>query len=181
MHAPRHIFIHAGVVRSRGVGIVLPGSSFSGKTTLVAALVRAGADYYSDEFAVVDKDGLIHAYRNPLVHRGDRRPGSPMVPVLVPDSQLGVEPVRAALIVATSYEEAARWRPTVWTPAQGAIALLQHTLAARSQSDRALATVRRVADRSHVLAGRRGESDIAASELLQTIESLVSRPVAAQP
>src|SRR5947209_9646962 len=34
LHAPDHVFIHAGVVALDGVGIVLPGNSFSGKTTL---------------------------------------------------------------------------------------------------------------------------------------------------
>ena len=43
------VFIHAGVVGWRGRAIVLPGKTFSGKSTLVAGLVRAGARYYSDE------------------------------------------------------------------------------------------------------------------------------------
>src|SRR4029453_11068539 len=43
------IFVHAGVVEWRGRAIVLPGRSRSGKTTLVTALLRAGARYYSDE------------------------------------------------------------------------------------------------------------------------------------
>jgi uridine kinase len=41
------------------MGIAIPGRSFSGKTSLVTALVRAGAVYYSDEFAVIDRDGLV--------------------------------------------------------------------------------------------------------------------------
>ncbi len=31
----------------------------TGKTTLVKAMVEAGATYYSDEFAVLDKEGLV--------------------------------------------------------------------------------------------------------------------------
>ena len=37
------VFIHAGVVGWRGRAIVLPGKTFSGKSTLVAGLVKAGA------------------------------------------------------------------------------------------------------------------------------------------
>src|SRR5579864_2048966 len=55
--ARRRVFIHAGAVGWQGRAILLPGQSFTGKTSLVAALVRAGAGYYSDEFAVVDLQG----------------------------------------------------------------------------------------------------------------------------
>jgi len=66
LNAPAHIFVHAGVVAVDGRALVLPGPSFSGKTTLVAALVRAGATYLSDEFAVLDADGRVHPYPKPL-------------------------------------------------------------------------------------------------------------------
>ena len=45
-----------------GGALLLPGGSFTGKTTLVGALVRAGAVYYSDQYALLDEDGLIHPY-----------------------------------------------------------------------------------------------------------------------
>ena len=64
--APDTIFVHAGVVAFNGKALVVPGKSFAGKTTLVAALVRAGATYYSDEFAVLDERGAIHPYPKPL-------------------------------------------------------------------------------------------------------------------
>ena len=41
--ARRRLFVHAGVVRWRSRAIVIPGASLSGKSCLVAALVRAGA------------------------------------------------------------------------------------------------------------------------------------------
>jgi len=53
-NTPDWIFVHAGVVALRGRALVIPGESFSGKTTLVRALVEAGATYYSDEYAVLD-------------------------------------------------------------------------------------------------------------------------------
>ena len=73
LHAPGKIFVHAGVVGHRGRAIVLPGPSFTGKTTLVGELVRAGAAYYSDEFAVLDDNGLVHPYPKPLSIRTDGR------------------------------------------------------------------------------------------------------------
>ncbi len=51
------LFVHAGAVAVgwQRQAILIPGRSFAGKTTLVKALVEAGAVYYSDEFAVLDK------------------------------------------------------------------------------------------------------------------------------
>src|SRR5437667_10027272 len=69
--ARRRVFVHAGVVGWRGQAIVIPGMSFSGKSTLVAALVRAGATYYSDEYAVFDAQGRVHPYPRPLALRDE--------------------------------------------------------------------------------------------------------------
>jgi hypothetical protein len=63
-------FVHAGVVGWRGQAMVVPGRSRSGKTTLVAELVRAGAAYLSDEFAIIDARGRVHPFAKPLSIRG---------------------------------------------------------------------------------------------------------------
>src|SRR5260221_5508655 len=64
--ARRRVFVHAGVVGWRGRAIVIPGRSFSGKSSLTAELVRAGATYYSDEYAVFDSRGRVHPFAKPL-------------------------------------------------------------------------------------------------------------------
>jgi len=64
--APRRRFVHAGVVGWRGEAILIPGRSHSGKSTLVAASVAAGATYYSDEYAVLDEQGRDHPFPKPL-------------------------------------------------------------------------------------------------------------------
>src|SRR5204863_4683379 len=61
-YAPEHVVLHAGVVGWKGKAIVMPADSFKGKSTITAELVRRGAAYYSDDFAIVDKDGLVHAF-----------------------------------------------------------------------------------------------------------------------
>jgi len=49
------LMVHAGaVVSPSGEGIIFPGGSGFGKTTLVAALVREGFGYLSDEIAAID-------------------------------------------------------------------------------------------------------------------------------
>src|SRR5882724_3476225 len=64
--AHRRVFVHAGVVGWKGKAIVIPGRSFSGKSTLVAEFIRAGAAYYSDEYAVLDSRGRVHPFSKPL-------------------------------------------------------------------------------------------------------------------
>jgi hypothetical protein len=168
-YAPAHIFIHAGVVCVGATAIVIPGTSYSGKTTLVAALVRAGAMYYSDEYAVVDGDGLIEPYAKPLSIRvaGGRGLG---VQTPVAPGQIGRQPIRAGLIVVTRYEAGARWRPASLSKGEAALALLGHTVAARSRPSEALAAVGRLARDARVLVGPRGEADQTAAELLALVE-----------
>jgi hypothetical protein len=65
------VFVHAGVVGWDGRAAVIPGPSHSGKSTLVAALVNAGATYYSDEYAVIDLQGRDHAFPREIRLRPD--------------------------------------------------------------------------------------------------------------
>lgn len=54
----RHVLvIHAGVVATpAGSAVLLPAASGGGKTTLTAALVRAGFSFLSDEMAAIDPE-----------------------------------------------------------------------------------------------------------------------------
>lgn len=176
LHAPEHVFIHAGVVCAGSAAIVIPGSSFSGKTTLVAELVRAGATYYSDEYAVVDADGMIHSYPAPL---SIRLPGSGRfgVPMQLPDSQIGTERVHAGLIVVTRYEDGAEWRPAACAPGEGALALLQHTVAARSKPREALVAACRLAQAARVISGPRGDASTIAGDLVALVGGSVRQHV----
>ena len=63
----------------------------TGKTTLVKALVEAGATYYSDEFAVLDKEGQVQPYPVPLSIRGNNGHPAPKTPVESRGGQTGVE------------------------------------------------------------------------------------------
>ena len=62
-----HLALHAAALAHRGRGVVLPAPPDSGKTTLSAALTRAGFEYLSDEAALIDPgDGLVHPFPRPL-------------------------------------------------------------------------------------------------------------------
>ena len=58
----RHDFflnIHAGVLRTPVGCVLLPAPQGSGKSTLTAALVQSGFEYFSDEVALLDNDLLV--------------------------------------------------------------------------------------------------------------------------
>jgi hypothetical protein len=59
--------IHAGVVAGARGLVAIPGASGAGKTTLVAALVRAGFSYVSDEVLAIDRaTGQVTPFARPL-------------------------------------------------------------------------------------------------------------------
>jgi hypothetical protein len=164
--APGFTFVHAGAVDVGGCGIVIPGRSYSGKSTLVAELVRLGATYVSDEYAVVDPDGMVHPFAKPLSIRNSRHdPLGQLVPA--PDALVADGPVRAGLIVLTSYAAGAQWRPTVRSRAAGAFALLQNTVSARLRPGAALSATSKLARGAVFLAGQRGEAADTAEALLE--------------
>ena len=156
--APRHVFVHAGVVGWRGQAILLPGSSMSGKSRLVAELVRAGATYYSDEYAVLDAAGRVHPYARPLRLRQDNLPRRRRYPVEALGGQAGRRPLPVGLIVLSRYQPGARWRPRPLTAGRGALAVLDHAVAARRTPARVLATIGKVAKGARFLVGPRGEA-----------------------
>jgi hypothetical protein len=155
--APRRLFVHAGVVGWQGRAILIPGRSLSGKSTLVAELVRAGATYYSDEYAVLDDRGRVHPYTR---HLGIRENGRmKKYPVESLGGSPGIKPLPVGLVVVSNYKSGARWRPRYLSPGQGALALLDNTVSARRQPQVALATLRRVVANAPVLKGVRGEAN----------------------
>jgi hypothetical protein len=167
--SPEFVFVHAGVVAHRGRGLILPGVSFAGKTELVAALLRAGASYYSDEFAVLDADGRVHPYPRRLSVR-DRGTGQARdTPAEELGAPTGISPVAVRLIAVTRYVARAEWRPVERSPAGGALHLLAHTGQARREPERTLQAVYRAAEGAIVLEGSRGEAEAAGAALLDLL------------
>lgn len=67
MRVRKHMLIHAGTVAYRGQGIVLAGSAFHGKTTLVLELIRRGCGFLSDEMAALGcTDGYVYPFPRSL-------------------------------------------------------------------------------------------------------------------
>ncbi len=160
------IFVHAGVVGWEGKAIVMPGPSFTGKSTLVAALVRAGATYYSDEFAILDENGLVHPFARPLSLRcSDPYVGEPIAADEL-GGRTGMEPLPVGLIVTTGYRPGARWSPSRLSQGEAVLALLSNTLSARRQPGAVLPVLDRVAAGAVAFSSLRGEAEAVVRPLL---------------
>jgi|SRR6185503_6245648 len=166
------VFLHAGVVGWRGRALVIAGRSMSGKSSLVAALVRAGATYYSDEYAVLDAHGRVHPYSAPLSIRGE--PGTNPVRVSAEElgGRSGIAPLPVGLFAIPEYREGARWRPRTLSTGRGMLALLANTFPIRSRPAQALKAIETAVSRAPVLHGRRGEAEETVEPLLSALESL---------
>lgn len=164
--ASQDIFVHAGVVAWDGRAIVIPGPSMSGKTMLVAALLHAGATYYSDDYAVLDENGSVHPFPRPLSLRhanGERRKAEPAefgAPV-------GEHPLAVGLVADTAYQPGASWRARTLTPGQALLALLKNTVPAQTRTRAALPVLGKVVLRATAIRARRGEAEEMAHHLLQ--------------
>ena len=168
--APRRRFVHAGVVGWRGEGILIPGRSHSGKSTLVAALLAAGATYYSDEYAVLDERGRVHPYLKALSLRADPGGKAARHPVTTLGERAGSTPLPITLVVVTHYKAGAIWRPRHLSSGLGVLALLANTVSARRQPAAALALLQRATADAIILEGQRGEASAVATQLLSHLE-----------
>jgi hypothetical protein len=165
-HVDGFVFVHAGVVAYRGRAIVLPGQSFAGKSTLVQALVRAGADYYSDEYAMLDDTGRVAHYREPLSLRG-------------PDGheplELGADLERpripVALVAFVRYRAGSKWIARRMTTGEAVVAAMQHSVPARERPADTLAILRLAFEPAQLLRGDRGDAEEAARALLAVLTS----------
>ena len=169
LHAPDHVFVHAGVVAVDGRAVLLPASSFAGKTTLVAALVRRGAAYLSDEYAVLDPAGGVHPYARSLSFRRDDRPGNDERSAAELGGEVAPGPCRAGAVLATRYVPGASWDPRPLSRGDAALALLEHTVAARTAPERVLPTLQAVTSGAAAWESPRGEADEVAAAILALI------------
>lgn len=165
LNATDRVFVHAGAVGIGGRAVIFPGRSFSGKTSLVAAFLQAGAEYLSDEFAVLDPEGMVHPFPTRLSFRdgeGERRN--------VEAADLGAGTAGSSLplagIVIANYRPGAAWAPEELTRGRAVLALLDNTIAALARHQEAMSVFRRATEGPLLLAGERGDAGAVVTELM---------------
>lgn len=171
LNAPGRIFVHAGVVTWGERALMIPGRSFSGKTSLVASLVRAGATYYSDEYAVLDEDGLVHPYPKTLSLRLE--PGSRLQTEHTVEQLGGAAGNEAApvhLIVVTQYRTDGVWSPQELSGGDAALELSAHTIPIQERPQESLAAIRGAVEGATTLRGERGDAEALVPLLLDYLK-----------
>lgn len=169
-HAQDWVFLHAGVVARHGQALLLPGDSMDGKSTLVHALVKGGATYYSDECAVLDRSGRVHPFPRALRLRS----GQTHRRVLPAGAGRDLEAIPVGGVSLLTYVPGTSLSSI---PVSGAVALLRLLPYAAPRDDPRLAldTLAKILRRARVRVGTRGEADEAVPRLLELLKERSDR------
>jgi hypothetical protein len=165
-YAPDRVLMHAGVVGWQGHALVFPGTSFAGKTTLVAELVRAGAIYYSDEYAILDEHGRVHPYARDLQMRQVGRTEQSALAVEGINGIAGTSPLTVSRVVFTEYKESGHWNPEPVSVGMAVLEMLRHTIPVQRTPARVMATLATMMETASAVRSERGEAGEAARNLL---------------
>ena len=164
-YAPENVFIHAGVVGWKGKAIIVPANSFAGKTSLVTELVKNGAAYYSDEYAVLDEQGLVHPFPRDLSVR-DESFNEVDVPVTDFGGVVGTEPIPVGAVIITEFKGDGIWDPVKLTAGQGIMEVIPHTIPRNFNTKFSLKVLNTALSDAIILKSPRGEARDIALNLL---------------
>jgi hypothetical protein len=166
------VFLHAGAVAWRGKAIILPGNSFYGKTTLVAELIRCGAEYYSDEYAVLDADGRVHPFDRPLSMRTD---GESVVETYIPVEDLngsaGRTPVPVGCVLFTKYEPESEPNYEFLSTGQGVVEIIAQTIAIKRNTEFAINVLKKTLSNAIIVKSPRRDAGKFARNLLEFVDN----------
>ncbi len=173
--------VHGGAVAHGGRAIILPAPTGAGKSTLVAELVRRGAAYLSDEYALIDVDGRVHPYPRPLLLRDES--GDDLPPRLAAElgGTVAHEPMRASLIMGVRHVPDAALIPKATSQAEGVLLLLRNTPQALADQPWILTPLARAVEGAACYVGLRGEASEAATEILRLASSMTRHDAGRRP
>jgi hypothetical protein len=170
------VFLHAGVVGWKNRAIIIPAQSWSGKTTLVAELVKKGALYYSDEYAVLDEHGNVEPFPKWLSVRGVVSENQQTdISVESLGGVAGTKTIRAGMILIATFDRTqvkpGAEQPQRLTAGQGIMEILPHTLPIRNSPKFVLEVLNKIASRAIIVKTVRGEAKDFAGWLLNYFEN----------
>jgi hypothetical protein len=170
-HSPQFVFIHAGVVAWNGRALLLPANSFDGKSTLVTELVKLGAVYYSDEFAIVDKEGLVHPFARPINRRTD---DGKFIPYEIQLDEIGgavgSRPIRCGMLLLTRFEKGSHFSPRHLSKGEAILELVNFALSVRVNPEFTFRVLNNLLEDAILLSGRRPEAKQFAKRILDLID-----------
>jgi hypothetical protein len=125
---------------------------------------------------VLDSEGLVHPYPKPLSIRAGELRLQADHPVESLNGVAGVEAIPLGMVVVTYYRPGAEWDPRELSPGEAALALLSHTVTARTRPDEAIRAISRAVENAVVYEGERGEAQELAPRLLAQLERQPAGP-----
>ncbi|HBR56902.1 MAG TPA: hypothetical protein DEA22_05455 [Blastocatellia bacterium] len=170
------VFLHSGAVAVNGQALLIPGNSYSGKSTLVADLIKNGAEYYSDEYAVLDEEGLNYPFPRDLSLR-DINGGRTKENDLSPDAlgaSVGKAAIPVRLILITKYEEGALWQPEMLSLGQGIFELIPFTISLKNNAEFSLRVLKNSLSRAIIAKSPRGDSTKFAETILSFFDKVIT-------
>jgi len=170
----RYRAVHSGAVLLEGRALLIPGLTHAGKSSLVSELLRCGAVCFSDEYALIGDDGLVHPYPRPLLLRA----GRPQQSLVLPEelgSTYALHPAPVAWIVAVDYAPDAEWKVQLLSQSEAVMMLLRNTPHEMEQSPRLIDFFLRAAANAVCYEGRRGDAVEAAARILQLVQEREAR------
>lgn len=167
--ATPYLFVHAGVVAVDGRAIIIPGRSYAGKSTLVTSLVKAGATYYSDEYAVLDDQGRVIPYpRRVSLRTGPHGPAGRLdFSHLAPQGPAENHAIPIGLVALLRYDEAGGWDVHELDQLEAIMAMSEQTVAIQRRPADTFAILDKVARVATVIQGTRGGVDDAVIRILE--------------
>lgn len=164
--ARAHVFVHACAVGVGGAGYLFPGPSHAGKSSLCAALLEAGADFYADDLAMLDDEGRLCPAPEHVLLRSDDGHQSPHAPAHF-GAAAGLEPLPLRYAAFVRYASEPSLPLDEIRRAEALTRLLAHTPAARHTPKRTLDVLSQALSGARCFAGIRGEASVFAERLLR--------------
>ena len=161
--------VHAGAVKLGEHALLLPGASHAGKSSLVAELLKRGATYLSDEYALMDSNGCVHSYPRPLLLRNGRPDQFPLLPSEC-DAFIADEPIPVRWILSLRYQASGSWQITAVPQGLAMLDLLRNTPHALADSPGMVASFRMAVAQASCYSGTRNEASHAAAEIFRLVE-----------
>lgn len=158
--------VHAGAILLGDRALLFPGASHSGKSSLVAELLRHEAVCFSDEYALIDGDGLVHAYPRPLLLRNGGREQTAVLPFEL-NARVASSPAKVGWILSLQYEAEGSWMIKEASQSLGLLSLLRNTPHALADSPHIVRSFRRAVAGARCFEGQRGESSDAVCQIMR--------------
>lgn len=162
--------VHAGAVLLGDRALLFPGGSHSGKSSLVAALLRRGAVCFSDEYALIDAGGQVHTYPRILLLRDGGRDQTPVLPENL-NAQVATASARIGWIFSLRYDSSGGWDVAPVPQSSALLSLLQNTPHVLADAPEMVNSFQRAVAGAVCYAGRRAEAAEAVDHILRLVST----------